>query len=190
MTVKSMGATSGSTRIHPTMIRLGKAMTSEHMEAGGKRLARRSAFSLALAAMMTMTLGISGCESFGNLGGTTEQARPIASNVNGTGTIQSVEVVPRKQGLGLGTLAGAAVGGIIGNQVGGGTGRTVATAAGAAGGAYAGHEIERRRRADDQIYKVTIRMDDGSTQSFAQEAAPSVRQGDRVTITNGVLSPL
>jgi hypothetical protein len=33
-------------------------------------------------------------------------------------------------------------------------------------------------------------MDDGSTQSFAQEAAPTVKQGDRVTITNGVLSPL
>ena len=64
------------------------------------------------------------------------------------------------------------------------------TAAGAAGGAYVGHEIEKRRRAGDQIYKVTIRMDDGTTQSFAQEAAPSVKQGDRVMITNGVLSPL
>ncbi len=199
MTVKSMDTTNGYTRgytrsrltsIYSTMIRLGKVMTSEHMQTRGRHLARRSASSLTLAAMMAMMLGITGCENFGSLGGTTEQARPIASNVNGTGAIQSVEVVPRKQGIGLGTLAGAAVGGIIGNQVGGGTGRTVATAAGAAGGAYAGHEIERRRRADDQIYKVTIRMDDGSTQSFAQEAAPAVKQGDRVTITNGVLSPL
>ncbi len=139
--------------------------------------------------VLAATLGLGACESTG-FGGSSEQVRPIASNVNGTGTIQAVEVIPRKQGLGLGTLAGAAVGGIIGNQVGGGTGRTVATAAGAAGGAYAGHEIERRRRGDDQIYKVTIKMDDGTTQSFAQEAAPAVKQGDRVTITNGVLSPL
>ena len=33
-------------------------------------------------------------------------------------------------------------------------------------------------------------MDDGTTQSFAQDAAPTVKQGDRVTISNGVLSPL
>ncbi len=139
---------------------------------------------------LVLALGGAGCEGMGNIGGSTETVRPIASNVNGTGTIQTVEVIPRKQGLGLGTLAGAAVGGIVGNQVGGGTGRTVATAAGAAGGAYVGHEIERRRGANDPIYKVTIKMDDGSTQSFAQEAAPTVKQGDRISITNGVLSPL
>ena len=135
----------------------------------------------------------SGCESLGNLGssgGSQVETQPIASNVNGTGTIQAIEVVPRSQGLGLGTLAGAAIGGVLGHQVGGGTGKTVSTVAGAAGGAYVGHEIEKRRRSDKQIYKVTIRMDDGTTQSFAQEAEPTVKQGDRVTITNGVLSKL
>lgn len=134
----------------------------------------------------------SGCESLGNLGsgGSQVQTQPIASNVNGTGTIQAIEVVPRSQGLGLGTLAGAAIGGVLGHQVGGGTGKTVSTVAGAAGGAYVGHEIEKRRRTDNQIYKVTIRMDDGTTQSFAQEAEPTVKQGDRVTITNGVLTRL
>lgn len=143
-----------------------------------------------LIGIISLALATTGCESLGNLGGSTVSPQPIASNVNGTGTIQSIEQVPRQQGLGLGTLAGAAVGGVLGNQVGGGSGRAVTTAAGAAGGAYVGHEIEKRRRAGDQIYKVTIRMDDGTTQSFAQEAAPSVRQGDRVRITNGVLTPM
>ena len=143
--------------------------------------------------VIALALGSSGCESLGNIGssgGSQAETRPIASNVNGMGTIQSIEVVPRSQGMGLGTLAGAAIGGVLGHQVGGGTGRTVSTVAGAAGGAYVGHEIEKRRRADNQIYKVTIRMDDGTTQSFAQEAEPMVKQGDRVTITNGVLSKL
>jgi outer membrane lipoprotein SlyB len=147
----------------------------------------RQSFSIGFLALALTTAG---CEGFGNLGGSAVSTQPIASNVNGSGTIQSIEQIPRQQGLGLGTLAGAAVGGIIGNQIGGGSGQTVTTAAGAAGGAYLGHEIEKRRRAGDQIYKVTIRMDDGTTQSFAQEAAPTVRQGDRVMITNGVLSPL
>lgn len=140
--------------------------------------------------IIPLALTAAGCGGLGNLGGSTVSAQPIASNVNGSGTIQSIELVPRQQGMGLGTLAGAAVGGVLGNQVGGGSGRTITTAAGAAGGAYVGHEIEKRRRTGDQIYKVSIQMDDGTTQSFAQESAPSVRQGDRVMITNGVLSPM
>lgn len=146
--------------------------------------------SLSVPVIMVAVLA-AGCQGTGDLfgGSSSQQTQPIASNVNGTGTIQSVDVVPRSQGIGLGTLAGAAVGGIIGNQVGGGTGRTVATAAGAAGGAYVGSEVEKRRKSGE-IYKVTIRMDDGTTQSFAQEAAPTIQQGDRVQITNGVLTKL
>lgn len=143
------------------------------------------AVPLVLAAIFS-----AGCQGTGgDLFGSREQTQQIASNVNGSGTIQSVDRVPRSQGIGLGTLAGAAVGGLIGNQVGGGTGRTVATVAGAAGGAYAGHEVEKRRNAGE-IYKVTIRMDDGTTQSFAQENAPQVSAGDRVRITNGVLTKM
>ena len=148
---------------------------------------------LVLVPVIALAFVSSGCESLSNLGSSGEsQAQPkaIASNVNGTGTIESIEVVPSSQGLGLGTLAGAAIGGVLGHQVGGGTGKTVSTVAGAAGGAYVGHEIEKRRRTDNQIYKVTIRMDDGKTQSFAQEAEPVVKQGDRVSIKNGVLSKL
>jgi outer membrane lipoprotein SlyB len=144
-----------------------------------------SAVPLVLAATLSV-----GCQGMGqDLLGSHEQTQPIASNVNGRGTIQSVDRVPRSQGIGLGTLAGAAVGGLIGRQVGGGTGRTVATVAGAAGGAYAGHEMEKRRNAGE-IYKVTIRMDDGTTQSFAQENVPQVSAGDRVRITNGVLTKM
>lgn len=143
------------------------------------------ALPLALATLLS-----AGCQGTGgDLFGSREQTQEIAANVNGSGTIQSVDLVPRSKGIGLGTLAGAAVGGLIGHQVGGGTGRTVATAAGAAGGAYVGHEMEKRRSAGE-IYKVTIKMDDGTTQSFAQENAPLVNPGDRVQITNGVLTKL
>lgn len=146
--------------------------------------------ALAVPVLAASLIAATGCENLGGLGTTTNQPQAIAANVNGTGTITSVDVVPREQGLGLGTLAGAAVGGVIGSQVGSGRGNTAATVAGAAGGGYLGHEIEKRRRADNKIYKVTIRMDDGTTQSFAQEAQPSVQPGSRVRITNGVLSPM
>ncbi len=143
------------------------------------------ALPLAMAALLSV-----GCQGTGgDLFGSREQTQQIAANVNGSGTIQSVDLVHRSKGIGLGTLAGAAVGGLIGHQVGGGTGRTVATAAGAAGGAYVGHEMEKRRKSGE-IYKVTIKMDDGTSQSFAQENAPLVNPGDRVQITNGVLTKL
>ncbi len=142
------------------------------------------------AVLLIAALMSAGCQGTGSdLFGGRSQTHKIASNVNGTGSIQSIDLVPRSKGIGLGTLAGAAVGGLLGHQVGGGTGRTVATAAGAAGGAYVGHEMEKRRSAGE-IYKVTIRMDDGTTQSFAQENAPQLNPGDRVRITNGVLSKL
>ncbi len=144
---------------------------------------------IALPLMIAASLS-AGCQGMGgDLFGSREQTQQIAANVNGTGAIQAIDLVPRSQGIGLGTLAGAAVGGLIGHQVGGGTGRTVATAAGAAGGAYVGHEMEKRRRAGE-IYKVTIKMDDGTTQSFAQENAPELNPGDRVRITNGVLTKM
>ncbi len=118
------------------------------------------ALPLMMAALMS-----AGCQATSDLFGSREQTQQIASNVNGSGTIQSVDLVPRSKGIGLGTLAGAA------------------------GGAYVGHEMEKRRKAGE-IYKVTIRMDDGTTQSFAQENAPLVNPGDRVQITKGVLTKL
>ena len=42
----------------------------------------------------------------------------------------------------------------------------------------------------DPVYKVTIRMEDDTTQSFAQESEPLVKQGDRVKITRGVVSKI
>lgn len=142
--------------------------------------------------MTALILSCLACENLGNLGGGTSQAKtyPISSHVNGTATIESIEVISRSQSVGLGTLAGAAIGGLLGYQVGGGTGKTVTTIAGAAGGAYLGHELEKKYPKDDHVYKVTLRMDDGTIQSFAQEAEPILNKGDRVKITKGVVSKL
>jgi outer membrane lipoprotein SlyB len=39
----------------------------------------------------------------------------------------------------------------------------------------------------DQVYRVTLRMDDGSTQVITQETAPDFRSGDRVSISGGAI---
>lgn len=53
-----------------------------------------------------------------------------------------------------GTAIGAVVGGLLGNQVGGGKGRTLATVAGAAGGGYAGHEIQKNHQDNNTVSSV------------------------------------
>ena len=99
------------------------------------------------------------------------------------GVIQSVELV-KQGGIGIGTIAGAVVGGVIGNQVGAGRGNTVATVIGAAGGAYVGHEIDNRRQQDDG-HRITVRMDGGTSQVLMENAdTGSYRIGDRVRIDN------
>lgn len=112
-----------------------------------------------------------------------------ANNVNGYGTVQAIDVVPRQSsGIGLGTVAGAVVGGVLGNQIGGGSGRTAATVAGAAGGALAGNQIQKNMNSGNaNVYRVTVRMDNGSTQALVQETQPNLRIGERVHIENGAI---
>ena len=90
----------------------------------------------------------------------------------------------RGEGSGVGAVTGGVVGGVIGNQFGQGTGRTALTLLGAAGGAFAGHEVEKNVRART-VYRVTVRMDDGSYRTFSQSAP--ARPGERVRVADGAL---
>ena len=108
-----------------------------------------------------------------------------AASTSGYGVVQSIDLVPRQQaGISLGTVAGAVVGGVLGNQVGGGTGRTAATVAGAAGGALAGRQLEKGQQTD-QVYRVSVRMDNGAVQTLTQETTGGLQVGERVRVANG-----
>jgi outer membrane lipoprotein SlyB len=74
---------------------------------------------------------------------------------------------------------GGVVGGVLGNQVGSGSGRGAATVLGAAGGAYAGHEIERHRRRYT-AYVMHIRMEDGTRRTIEQRT--SIARGSHVIV--------
>ena len=108
------------------------------------------------------------------------------------GVVQSIELVRQTNtgiggsGIGAGAIAGAVVGGILGNQVGGGSGKTAATVLGAAGGAYAGNELQKRNQPQSDAYQFTIRMNDGSHQTLTQSTIADIRVGDRVMVENGV----
>lgn len=122
----------------------------------------------------------------------TGAAYPQSGAYAGYGVVQSIELVRQDtagiagSGIGASTIAGAVVGGIVGSQVGSGQGKTAATVIGAAGGAYAGHELEKRSQQQTDAYKFTIRMNDGSYQTVTQTTSGDIRVGDRVKIENGI----
>ena len=62
-----------------------------------------------------------------------------------------------------------------------------ATILGAAGGAYAGHQVEKQVKKVTQ-YEVVVRMDDGSTRIVTYDAEPGFRSGDKVRFIDGKLT--
>lgn len=99
--------------------------------------------------------------------------------------IRAVELAG--EGSGLGAIAGGVVGGLLGHQVGGGSGKDIATIAGAIGGGYAGHQIEKKAKTTKH-YEITLRMDDGSHRTIAQDIEPAFAIGDKVKILDGALT--
>lgn len=97
------------------------------------------------------------------------------------------EIVQPGEGTGLGAVAGGVVGALVGSQIGGGSGQRIATVAGAAGGAYAGHQIEKSQRKTTR-YEVVVRMNDGSSRSVMMDMVPGWQVGERVRIENGTLT--
>ncbi len=101
------------------------------------------------------------------------------------GTIQSIRYVEQKgKGSGAGAVVGGVLGGVVGHQFGSGRGNTVATVAGVGVGAVAGNEVEKNVK-KTSYYVVTVRLDNGKTQSVSQSSKPALREGDRVRIENG-----
>lgn len=112
---------------------------------------------------------------------------PVAQTCANCGVVESAVAVQRQgqvngignSGIGLGAVAGGLVGGLLGNQVGGGSGKTAATVLGAAGGAYAGHAIEKNSN-KVTVYQMRIRMNDGSIRTVEQGSA--IAAGSRVVV--------
>ena len=102
------------------------------------------------------------------------------------GVVKSVRQVEKKgSGSGVGAVAGGVVGGIVGHQFGSGRGNTAMTIAGAAGGAYAGNEIEKNRKTK-KYWTVSVKMDNGTSRSYSYGNKPEFREGDRVkTLDDG-----
>lgn len=112
--------------------------------------------------------------------------RPVCGNCGRVASIQAVRE-EGKPGL-IGTLGGAAAGGLIGNQFGKGTGNAAMTALGAIGGAFAGREAQERLTSTT-VYRVTVTMDTGGTRVFTLRQTGGLAIGSRVHVDGNTLTP-
>ncbi|PWB59082.1 MAG: hypothetical protein C3F18_01335 [Nitrosomonadales bacterium] len=103
------------------------------------------------------------------------------------GTVSDIRTIEKEgEGTGLGAVAGGVVGGLLGHQIGGGTGKDLATIAGVAGGAYAGHQVEKKVK-KAKSYEVSIRMENGQNEIMPFAEQPPFAVGDKVKIVDGIL---
>jgi outer membrane lipoprotein SlyB len=119
-----------------------------------------------------------------------EPAPKLAAYANSCaacGTVASIHAIALKgDATGLGAVAGGVTGAVVGNQMGRGNGNTAMTILGAAGGAFAGNEIEKNVK-KHYSYRITVRMDDGSFRTVSQPNSPAVTVGERVRVVDGAV---
>jgi len=106
------------------------------------------------------------------------------------GTVTGIREINKPgQASGVGAVAGGVLGGVLGRQLGGSNHRTAGTVVGAAGGAIAGHMIEKKAK-EGKTFEIGVRFDDGSSRTFTYDAIPAWNTGSRVKLVNGALAPL
>jgi len=107
------------------------------------------------------------------------------------GQVRAIDLVSvDRRTSGGGAVLGAVLGAVVGNQFGSGSGRAAATGVGAIGGAVAGNAIEKRQRGDNEVYRVSVRFEDGSVRDFDFQRIDDLRVGDRVKWEGGQLMRL
>ncbi|WP_315809091.1 glycine zipper 2TM domain-containing protein [Pseudomonas sp. C9-3] len=138
--------------------------------------------TLLLTALFASAALLSGCAS--DLSGSSysrADARAV-QNVR-MGTIESLRPVQIEgTKTPIGTLAGAAVGGIAGNSIGGGRGKAITTILGGVAGGAAGSAVEEGITRTQGV-EIVVREDDGGTRAYVQAVdSQQFRVGDRVRI--------
>ena len=111
-------------------------------------------------------------------------AVPAFAVCDNCGTVVNVRTVKKEgEASGAGAVIGGIAGGVLGHQVGSGRGKDVATVAGAAGGAYAGHQIEKNKNASTS-YVVEVKLENGAMRTFNYSSPTAYKPGDKVKIVD------
>ena len=115
-----------------------------------------------------------------------QPSRPYESPGYRQGVVDRIEVIRKGDNNNIaGTIIGGIAGGLIGHQIGGGSGQTAAPIVGGVGGAVAGNQIQQRTRGANETFRVTVRFENGATETLRQDDISDMRTGDRVRVDGG-----
>jgi outer membrane lipoprotein SlyB len=131
------------------------------------------------SALLACVLVLGGCASV-----------PPGAGVAGNGVVQSIAESTQGSTAGnvVGAVGGAVLGGWLGSGIGGGTGQTIATTVGAVGGGMAGSALGSKAT-EHAVWDVVVRFEDGIDRTIRVTERPTFRPGDRVTVSNGIVTP-
>ena len=117
-------------------------------------------------------------------------ANSAFSKCDNCGSVTDMKTVRIKgEGSGGGAIVGGVLGGVLGHQIGSGRGKDMATVAGAAGGAYAGHQVEKNSKSKTQ-YQVIVKLETGESRTFTYNSGTSYKVGDKIKIVDNKLTRL
>ena len=100
------------------------------------------------------------------------------------GVIEQITRVelPSNHHRGVGAVVGGLAGLGLGSLIGAGTGRDVAMVLGTVGGAYAGHEAQKKYDQPVQGQQIIVRASNGVLISVTQPVNPNLRKGQKVYV--------
>ena len=134
-----------------------------------------------LIGITLLSLILAACAS-SNSGGvySREEARKVQTVRMGVvESVRSVKLEGTKTPIG--TVAGAAVGGVAGNSIGKGDDNIIGAVIGAVVGGLAGAAIEEGITRKD-AFEITVKLDNGTLIAIVQEADEQFKAGDKVRL--------
>lgn len=136
------------------------------------------------AVLAALTLALAGCAS--SMSGSAysrDQARgEMLVRMGVVESVRQVQIEGTKSAVG--SLGGAALGGVAGSTMGHGTGSTVGAIAGAIAGGLAGSAIEESVTRQNGL-EITVRLENGQYIAVTQAADEEFRPGERVRVLSG-----
>jgi len=138
---------------------------------------------LLMVAPVAAVVLLSACSTPSNSGSVYRANQAQTEQTVRMGYVDSIRNVTIDKGqTGVGTVAGAALGGIAaGSNIGGGNGSIAAGIVGAVAGGLIGQKVENNLSQKPGL-EITVRLDNGDIKAITQDADEAFNVGDRVRL--------
>lgn len=144
---------------------------------------KRLNFSISLAIGAALLAGCATPPESGSVYGGYQTMNEQSVRMGVVESVRNVTIANPESGVG--TVSGAALGGLAGSQVGRGNGSAAVGILGAVAGGVLGNRIENRANTRPGL-EITVRLDNGELRAITQLADEPFRPGDRVRLlSNG-----